>query len=521
MIESIRVSGLSEDDNRLVNHLLRKLGEKMPKNLLRETYYDSKRVARQVSSVVPPAYHRMGVALGWAAKTVDGLANRCNLDGFVWTGGDLEDAGLPVLLDENRFLSEVRGGITTAMLYGPSFIVNTAGGEGEPESLIHFRSAKDATGDWNHRTRRMDNLLSVVDRDGGEVTEFVLYQDGVTTTCVKDGSWSVLDRHEHGHGVPVERLAYRPETKPFGQSRLTRSIMYHQDAALRTLIRAEGHMDVYSFPEMWMLGADESIFKNADGTLKQSWQVMLGRIKGIPDDEGATTPRADVKQFQAASPAAHLEWLNVLAKQIANESNLPVAEFALTDYANPTSEGSLVEGRDGLIADAEAAMYEFGFSLNRAVRRGLAIQNGEPDLFGELRGLQTKWRSPLHLSRAAEADAGSKQVAAAPWLAETEVGLELLGLSEQQIERALAERRRTAGRAALEAVTGSMDAAGDAAAKADALKKSADAVGVLVRTGVDPDDAATRAGLDGLKWTGAVPVALRIPENQSGNLEEK
>ena len=85
----IYVSGLSDDDNRLVNRLLHRLGEKMPKNLLRETYYDSKRVARQISSVVPPQYHRMGVALGWAAKTVDGLANRCNLDGFVWPAGIL------------------------------------------------------------------------------------------------------------------------------------------------------------------------------------------------------------------------------------------------------------------------------------------------------------------------------------------------------------------------------------------------------------------------------------------------
>lgn len=454
----INVSGLSDDDNRLVNQLLTQLDEKMVRNVLRESYYEGKRIARDVSAVVPPQYNRIGVALGWAAKTVDGLANRCNVDGFVWPDGDLGSAGLSELLDENRFLSEVRGGIVTAMLYGPAFIVNSGGGAGEPASLIHFRSAKDATGLWNRRSRRMENLLSIVDRDAhGNVLEFVLYQDGVTTTCRKDRGWSVVDRFEHSFGVPVERMAYKPELSPFGQSRLTRSIMYHQDAALRTMIRAEGHMDTYSFPEMWMLGADESIFKNADGSLKQSWQVMLGRIKGIPDDEDASSPRADVKQFQAASPSAHLEWLNVLAKQIANESNLPVAEFAITDYANPTSEGAMVEGRDGLIADAEAAMHEFGFSLSRAVRRGLAIQSGEPGVFDALRGVQTLWRSPLHLSRAAEADAGSKQVAAAPWLAETTVGLELLGLSSQQIERALAEKRRAFGRTVLEELVSGAD----------------------------------------------------------------
>jgi hypothetical protein len=45
--------------------------------------------------------------------------------------------------------------------------------------------------------------------------------------------------------------------------------------------------------------------------------------------------------------------------------------------------------------------------------------------------IQPKWRDPRFLSRAAAADAGMKQLTAIPWLAETEVGLELLGLDEQ------------------------------------------------------------------------------------------
>jgi hypothetical protein len=40
-----------------------------------------------------------------------------------------------------------------------------------------------------------------------------------------------------------------------------------------------------------------------------------------------------------------------------------------------------------------------------------------------------------------------------PWLGETEVGLELMGLSSDQIKRALAERRRLGGSAALRAIT--------------------------------------------------------------------
>lgn len=177
-------------------------------------------------------------------------------------------------------------------------------------------------------------------------------------------------------------------------------------------------------------------------------------------------------------------------------------------------------------------MYEFGFALERAVRRGLAIQNRDPALFDRLRGVEAKWRSPLHLSRAAEADAGSKQVAAAPWLAETEVGMELLGLSKQQIARALAEKRRMQGasvlaeRLAQSAAESRMNPAVDDLASRgevdpDQVKKAADAMGVLIRSGVDPVDAAARTGMAGLKFTGAVPVNLRMPETDANKLEEK
>ncbi len=91
--------------------------------------------------------------------------------------------------------------------------------------------------------------------------------------------------------------------------------------------------------------------------------------------------------------------------------------------------------------------------MRRTLTRALAMANGETDVPAEWATIDAKWRPPVHLSRAAQADAGMKQLTAAPWLAETDVGLELLGLSEQQIRRALAERRRSGGSAALRAIT--------------------------------------------------------------------
>ena len=57
--------------------------------------------------------------------------------------------------------------------------------------------------------------------------------------------------------------------------------------------------------------------------------------------------------------------------------------------------------------------------------------------------------------------------------------------------------------------------------EAQELKAKFDALGVAVRAGVDPDDAASRLGLGGVKFTGAVPASLRMPESEVGMLEDR
>lgn len=452
MTDKITLPRAPEDVNRTLERVYDQLQNKMKRNLLRASYYDGKRAIRQIGSVIPPQYYRMGIVLGWAAKSVDLLSRRCNNDGFVWTDGSLDDLGLDELEAENNLRAEISSAVVSSLIHGVSFLVNTRGEGDEPKSLITVKDALNATGEWNGRRRRMDNLLSITGRNDtdGKPTSFALYLDGVTYTAEFDaGVWS-WDATDHPWGVPVEALVYKPRVgRPMGASRISRPVMSLQDQALRTVIRLEGHMDVYSFPEMWMLGADEKIFKNQDGSLKASWQVMLGRIKGIPDDEDATNPRADVKQFAAASPAPHLAQLNALAKMFAREASLPDTSVAITDIANPTSADAYDASQNELIAEAEGATDDWGPPLCRSVARALAIANGESGVPPDLATLQPKWRSPRFLSRSQQADAGMKQLTAVPWLAETEVGLELLGLTPQQIERALVDRRRAGGSAAL------------------------------------------------------------------------
>lgn len=450
--ESFNLPDLSDDENRTVNLLAAQLKDKARHNKKRSDLYDGKQAIRQVGTIIPPQYYRLGIALGWAAKGVDGLGRRCNLDGMVWADGDIDSLGMKELVDSNFLMSELSQGRTDSLIHGVSFLITTKGGEDEPAALIHAKDALNATGEWNNRKRRLDNLLSVTSRERNRITGFVLYLDGETINAERvDGKWAVTDRSEHPWHVPAEPLVYKPRTsKKMGRSRITPAAISHQNAALRELIRLEGHMDVYTIPQLILLGASDSIFKNADGTYKASWQIALGRALGIPDDEdppAGSTGRADVKHIPPQSPQAHLADLNALAKLEAREYDLPDADFALTDMANPTSEGAYINSRENLIAEAEGATDDWSVPIRRTVTKALAIQNGLSEVPAEWASIDTKWRNPVYISRAAQADAGAKQVAAAPeWLKETRVGMELIGLTKQQIDLAIAEHEKMRGR---------------------------------------------------------------------------
>lgn len=445
-----------------VNRLLDKLQAHASANFERATYYDMHRYVKSAAGVVPEQYYKLGLVLGWTAKGVDSLRRRCNLDGFTWAGGDLGSLGFDASWEFNRLNAEVPQALTSSLIHSPSFVVNVRGEDGEP--AIYFRDASVATGEWNSRLRRLDNMLSVLDRDDdGAITEVALYEFNRTTTVWRDRYVWRSETREHGDGMPAEPLPYRPRlSRPFGSARITRAGMAIQDSAVRSLIRLEGHMDVYSFPEMWLLGGNQELLDNASS----AWQVMLGRIKGIPDDDDAPAElaRGEVKQFAGTNPTPHLSALNAYAKMFAREMSLPDTSLAITDMANPTSADAYDASQHELIAEAEGAIDDWSPAIRRAVVRDLAMRNGmsADQIPASWRSIQPRWRDARYQSKAAQADAGMKQITAAPWLAETEVGLELLGLSDQQIQRALAEKRRARGSEVLDALRQAASGGADA-----------------------------------------------------------
>ena len=183
--QKLTVPGLTDDESDALNRNLARLLSHRDRNYKRSCLYDGKN-AMQRSTVVPEQYYRMGIALGWSGKAVDGLTRRTQLERFTWADGDLAAAGMDQLERDNAFVSEVSQALTDSALHGVSFLISTRGGEDEPESLLHARDALSATGTWNNRVRRLTDGLSVTrwsEDDDTRPVEFTLYLNNRSITC--------------------------------------------------------------------------------------------------------------------------------------------------------------------------------------------------------------------------------------------------------------------------------------------------------------------------------------------------
>jgi hypothetical protein len=401
-----------------------------------------------MSDQIPFVVRRRSFVLGWSALSVDKLNRRCNLDGFYDANGrNLGNLGLDQVIDDNRLLSELSQGVHASLLHGPAFVVTTQGDtqSDEPAVLVHARSAEVATGLWDVRRRSMSAFLSITDLDDhGEPVGMTMYLPDLNVGMTKrDGRWFV-ERREHRWGVPVDLLRYRPRLgRHFGASRINRTVMSLHMQALAAMIRADVNGEAYSLPRYMLLGATEEAFRNADGSPKPTWQAAWDAVWAIGDDPDAPSDalaRADVKQFNGQSPEPQNAHLRMLAQMFAGETGIPLGELGLIGDANPTSAEALVVSRDDLISEALQAQRDWNPDLSVVPRRALEMLNGR-----ELPRLRIRptWVDPVMTSPTAKADAGQKILSAQPWLGETSVGLELLGLTPEQARRALSERATT------------------------------------------------------------------------------
>lgn len=440
----------SDAEQGLVTELLDELAKYRAPNKSAEEYYEGEQITRQFGISIPPSMKDLRTVAGWSGTAVDVLEER--LDWLGWSS-DVDDFGLGEIYAENMLDVESGMAHTDALIFGVTFLSVGTGRKGEPSPLITPHSPMSTTALWDARSRRVRAALTVASSDEFGATEVTLYLPDETVVLSRSavgGGWSVVDRDRHNLGrVPIVQMSNRTRgSRAAGRSEITSAVRYYTDAAVRTLLGMEVNREFYSAPQRVALNLPQDAFVDEHGNQISSWSTIQGRVWGVPPPEPGD-PEPKVEQFTPASPAPYLDQVKGLAQMFAAEAGIPAAYLGFATE-NPASADAIRAGEARLVKRAERRQTMFGRAWLEVARLALMVRDGEvPDDFSSV---SAKWRDAATPTRAAAADEASKLIGSGVLPADSSVTYDRVGLTPAEQRQLVADRRRSAGRQALDAL---------------------------------------------------------------------
>ncbi|CAB4604743.1 unannotated protein [freshwater metagenome] len=303
--------------------------------------------------------------------------------------------------------------------------------------------------------------------------------------------------------VPVVPIPNRPGLLDETVSEIE-NVLSKQDMINKLMADMIVAAEYGAFRQRWATGIE--IPKGADGRETEDFASAVDRLWHVP------APDAKFGEFNQTDLGIYVKAIEMLVQHIASQTATP-PHYLLSTGQMPSGE-SLRAAEAPLVAKARRKQRVFGGGWEEVMR--LALRMDGRDLDGVQ--IATVWADPETRTESEHVDAVMKmQALGVP----QEMLWELLRFTPQEIARFRQMRSADALNAALGAPapsSGSGSAPGSDSGAAE-LRSKAEAMGVLIRAGADPDSAAEAVGLNGIEFTGAVPVSLRLPEAAATNLE--
>ncbi len=161
---------------------------------------------------------------------------------------------------------------------------------------------------------------------------------------------------ENKAGIPLlVPIIHRPDAvRPFGRSRITRSAMYYQRYAKRTMERADITAEFYSFPQKYVVGLSQ------DAEPMDTWKATVSSmLQFTKDDEGGNPT---LGQFSTSNMSPFTEQLRTAAAGFAGEMGLTLDDLGFVSD-NPSSVEAIKASHEGLRLAGKKAQRSLGSGL--------------------------------------------------------------------------------------------------------------------------------------------------------------
>ena len=436
-------SGLEPDDAALVRELMTVWREHRATNLEREDYYLGHVRVKDLGIAMPKSLaKKIDPRIDWPRKAVHALADRSIFNGF--TCDDEEtSAELRSICEANQLDRLYRKNLIGELKHCCGFWT------GYP--VISAYPATAAAALWDDARKEIAAGLVVAeskkmpgDTERVPTVVHLLTADSLVVLTRVGGSWHAEYR-EHSMGrCLMEPMAHGATLeRPFGTSRITRSVMSITDDAIRQRARMEVAAEAATLPQTWLLGTYKKMLND-----QNKYDASMGAVNEITKDPDGDKPT--VWQSAQLQMAPLTEYLRQLACQMSAVTNVPVSFFGVSND-NPSSSDAIAASLEPLVIDAKNLNRDNGAALRNVAYMALAVARGTDYATERDAGanVNPRFLSPAYPSTVSLSDALLKQVQALPKLANSTVAYELLDYTDEQIQRIESDSKKASANAAI------------------------------------------------------------------------
>ena len=452
--------GLAPEDKDTVQELVALWRRVRPRNLLRERYYLGHVRVKDLGIAMPKSLaKKIDPRIDWPKKAVHALADRSVFDGFT-TDDEETTEKLRAVCAANHMEALYRKNLICELKHCCGFWTVT----GEETPVVSAYPATAAVALWDDALKSIRAGLVVAESKAvaGSATRkpsvIEVYTADSVIVLRSDGSKWSAEYREHSMGRPLmEPMPYGATLeRPFGSSRITRAVMSITDDAIRQRARMEVAAESSTLPQMWLLGTNKRMT-----TPDNKYDASMGAINEVTKDADGDSP--SVWQSAQLQMAPLSEYFRSLACQMSSVTDVPVSFFGVSND-NPSSSDAIAASLEPLVIDAKNLNRDNGNALRNVAYMALAVMNGT-DFETERdagNNVNPRFMSPAYPSVVSQSDAVLKQVQAIPKLANSDVMLEMLDFSDEQMQRIESDNRKAqANQAVMSLLSPKEDDGGD------------------------------------------------------------
>lgn len=444
-------SGLADEDKAVLEQLMDVHEGVQARNALLEDYYEGEQRTPSIGIDNIPDTVDPGVRCDWARKAVTSVSERVRLDGFVFEDG-YEDASLSSVLAANDLNGAFNRSISSELTHGCMF-ATVNNDEGGVSVRMHPATTSAAIWDTAEGCIGAGFVLADARRTAWSPnrpvpTQVNLHLPRKVVVLDRTGaaSWSATTLDTPLDRPMMEAFCFRATaTKPFGQTRITRTVRYLVDEVERTLRYMAVSSAIYAVPMIAALGLTDEQF---DAMAESKWMLRVGSWFLSTRDENGDHP--DLQQFSGASPQPYVEAIQTYAKLFSGATGVPLNSLGIVQD-NPSSAEAIAASREDVCVAAEDCIESNRESMRNVALMAMAVASNTTidGLTDQQKSVTPNFKDPTMPSLAATADAATKIASVVPEFAQSAVFWEMLGFSEDRKSRVMSDVRRSRASSAI------------------------------------------------------------------------